>query len=193
MKIIYNQIETGSDFSKSIDLEETTSKLKHLSTSNRSSELNNSNNSSSGCSSGTSSSNLSTERRLSKNRPDSSLSNWSTNKFSTPSPPPQLLPALRSLPSIRPATSQKSILSATSRELMQKCSTPVDTDSRQFLYVNKTSGLLRENRSFCKKKKREKGLFKSDSTNSFGSVMVMKPGLMLQSSIASTGKFLFLI
>ncbi len=157
--------------------------------------LNNSNNSSSsGCSSGASSSNLSTGRRAAaKPRPESSLSNWSTNKLSTPSPPPpQQPPVLRSFSSIRPATSQKSIMSAISRELAQKSSTPMEENSGagKLSYANRATGMFQPNRSFCKKKKGERNLVKSDSTNSFSSMVVMKPGLMLQSSISSAGNFL---
>lgn len=86
-------------------------------------------------------------------------------------------------------------MSAISRELVQKSSTPMEENSGagKFSYANRATGMFQPNRSFCKKKKGERNLVKSDSTNSFSSMVVMKPGMMLQSSISSAGNFLVFV
>lgn len=207
--LIDEKNQLGSmEFNKSIDLNDsnlldnTTTKLKYLNTHKYSAFNSSNNSSSSGCSSGASSSNLSTTRRV-NHRPHSSLSTWSATKMSTPSPPPsnginranqndslQIL-ALKNYstalgPFLNSATSSKSILSEAKET---DCSyfnkkQPVSNASS----VKNSANENYHNRSFSKRLNTRANLIKSDSANSFSSILAMKPCLnTLQSSISSTG------
>lgn len=227
--MFYSEFTGSTDLNKSIDLNEChtdLSKLKYLTTTKH--YFNQSqNSSSSGCSSATSSSNLSSTRRIHQ-RPDSVLSTWSTNKMSTPSPPPPIITnfsnqksypqalALKNYsssvtPHLNPATSTKSILSDSASKqhdssALAKCSPLEAEGSQRINHPSNLNGLISFSgvrafpvedfgeknsdklRSSYKEKASETNLVKSDSTNSFNSICVMKPNLsMFQSSISSTG------
>lgn len=209
------------EFNKSIDLNDSnlldTNKLKYLNT--KYSAFNSINNSSSsGCSSGASSSNLSTSRRVNQ-RPDSSLSTWSATKMSTPSPPPSIgmsrpiqhdslqIQALKNYssalgPFLNSATSSKSIQLETVASKDNDLPS-IDSNQRNGSYlsgkqlvsnassVKNSANEHYNNRSFSKRLNTRAKLIKSDSANSFSSMLAMKPCVnTLQSSISSTGNFL---
>ena len=85
------------------------------------------------------------------------------------------------------ASSTKSMLSAAARAFNQ-CSTPLDNNNSG----EPRTAQLGQHRSFCKRSEQKaaviRQLMKSDSVNSFSSILATKPGLnAFQSSLSSTG------